>query len=248
MTTGFLYNNKNKKLLYDGIELMNELDDGSVSVSVFDPEYRNIMDKMKYGNEGESRLKERFKLPQMDDETIVLFLNEQARVLKPSGYLFLWVDKFILAEGVHKNWFSTTAIAQGVGASQKITFNEYLPFMTLVDLIIWNKGRIGLGSRSRRKFEAILVYQKKPLLAKMTWLDKGIPDCVEEKIPNPRSGHAHRKPISLMTRLIAGVTKPGDLVLDPCAGSFSTLDICASLGRDFIGGDISPKWGEVIPK
>ena len=48
-------------------------------------------------------------------------------------------------------------------------------------------------------------------------------------------------------RLIKSVTKEGDFVLDPCADSFSTLKACESAGRNFIGCDISPKYGEEIP-
>ena len=48
-------------------------------------------------------------------------------------------------------------------------------------------------------------------------------------------------------RLIKSVTKEGDFVLDPCADSFSTLKACESAGRNFIGCDTSPKYGEEIP-
>ena len=47
-----------------------------------------------------------------------------------------------------------------------------------------------------------------------------------------------------MTWLIAAVTEPEDLVLDPEAGGYSVLEACKTLDRDFIGGDI--KFGEDI--
>jgi DNA modification methylase len=51
----------------------------------------------------------------------------------------------------------------------------------------------------------------------------------------------------LILRLIAAVTKPGDLVLDPAAGSFVVMKAAHQLGRDFVGCDC--EWREVpIPK
>ena len=47
------------------------------------------------------------------------------------------------------------------------------------------------------------------------------------------------KPIELIARLIGAVTKPGDLVVDPAAGSFVVMHAAHQLGRDFIGCDIA---------
>lgn len=231
----FLEKNKNKKLLMDGITLLEKLRDESVDVAVFDPQYRDIMEAMKYGNEGE-RQKGRAKLPQMSELTIINFLWNIQRVLKPSSYLFLWVDKFILCEGNHKAWF------------EAITKNIVKPDMYLVDMITWNKELMGMGRRSRRVSEHLLIYQKRPKTIK-SWTDKGIPDVWEEKISNPRNKdlHPHRKPVGLMKRLLESVTEKDDFVVDPCAGSFSTLSVADNIGRNFIGCDISNKFGEEKP-
>ena len=47
--------------------------------------------------------------------------------------------------------------------------------------------------------------------------------------------HKNEKPVALMRRLIRFLTDPGDLVVDPFAGSFSTGVACVVEGRDFIG-------------
>ena len=54
-----------------------------------------------------------------------------------------------------------------------------------------------------------------------------------------RKIHPHVKPIGLITRLIAAVTQPGDLVVDPAAGSFVVMRAAHQLGRDFIGCDLA---------
>lgn len=229
---GFLENNKNKKLLMDGLLLLGKLKDESVDVEFFDPQYRKGLDKLKFGNEGKSRMIKRSSLPQMNDELIVSFLVYSHRVLKPSSYLFLWVDKFTVAEGIHLEWMR----------SSEVLSNGF----SLVDKIVWYKESFGMGARSRRTNEELLVYQKLPKTTK-NWKNKSIRDTWAEKIENPRLGHPHKKPLLLTRTLIESVTKVGDLVLDPCSGSFSTFESCYQVGRDFIGCDISPEHGKETP-
>lgn len=215
----------NKKLCMDGLGLLQSIEDNSVSCCFFDPEYRQIMDKMKYGNEGERQIK-RAKLDQMDTELIKKFTYEIHRVLKPMGYMFLWVDKFILVEGIHKQFVESVNIFR----TEKNLFSP-------VDMITWKKG-FGMGRRSRRTNEHLLIYQKSPRLIK-TWKDHSIPDTWDEKIIHPRLGHTHKKPQGLIDRLILSVTQPNDIVVDPCSGSFVVLDSCLNNGRKFLGCDIN---------
>lgn len=225
----FLENNKNKKLLCEGLVLLSYLENSSIDLSIFDPQYRKGLDKLKFGNEGKSRMIKRSSLPQMSDELIVEFLHEIGRVLKPSSYLFLWVDKFTVAEGIHLDWMK----------SEKIILDTF----SLVDKIVWYKESFGMGARSRRTNEELLIYQKLPKTTK-NWKNKSIRDTWVEKIENPRSGHPHKKPLLLTKTLIESVTEVGDVVLDPCSGSFLTFETCSKIGRDFIGCDISPEHGK----
>lgn len=231
----FLEKNKNKRLLCDGRVLLSRLPSGSASACFMDAQYRQIMEKMKFGNEGKSRQKERATLPQMSESMIVEFMRGLAYTLKPGGYLFFWLDKFMLAEGL--------------GRAMVEAANLYLPKadkLHQVDLLTWDKVRMGNGYRTRRRSEFLLILQKTPKSIK-TWKDKGIPDVWTESILKPRSNHTHKKPVMLIMRLIEAVTLPGDLIVDPCAGSFITMAACLTAGRDFIGGDISPKYGTESP-
>ena len=78
----------NSPLKMDGLTLLKSLEDDSVSIVFFDPQYRGVLDKMNYGNEGERQI-ERSKLIQMSERKIISFVREINRVLKPSGHLFL---------------------------------------------------------------------------------------------------------------------------------------------------------------
>ncbi|AKJ72329.1 DNA methyltransferase [Gordonia phage GMA4] len=54
--------------------------------------------------------------------------------------------------------------------------------------------------------------------------------------------HPTQKPIALLERLIELFTNPGDVVLDPCAGSGSTLIAAANLGRRGFGFEIKKEF------
>ena len=198
----------------DALSLLRSLPDRCAPLVFFDPQYRGVLDMLKYGNEG-ARQRGRFNLPAMTNTYIDMCCREAARVLTPSGYLLRWTDTFHLCEGDH------------------LRITE----LKCVDLIAWDSLRLGNGYRSRRRGDYLLVVQKQPLAAKNTWHDHGICNRWAEKID--RRIHPHVKPIGLVARLIGAVTKPGDLVVDPAAGSFVVMRAARQLGREFVGCDLA---------
>lgn len=207
----------NKKNKMNGLDLLAQLPNESIKVTFFDPQYRGVLDKMSYGNEGVKRGKERSALLQMDEDTIKNFILAIERVLLPNGYLFLWVDKFHLVEGVN-SWFTDT------------------PGLSVVDMVTWDKMKIGMGYRSRRRSEYLVVIQKHPKKAKSTWVLHNIPDVWPEKIV--KKVHTHSKPVELQKQLILATTVAGDVVLDPASGGWSVFEACKQTERDFIGSDM----------
>jgi len=204
----------------NGYAMLRALPDRCARLAFFDPQYRSNLDAMKYGNEGAGREKKRAALPPMSERTIALFVEQLERTLKPSGYAVMWIDKFILGEGRQRD------------------FLVYAPNLSIVDIGHWNKLRPGMGRRLRCYSEYALILQKSPIRAKGTWNDHRIPDTWPEQ--SDRSLHAHSKPHQLIERIIRSTTKRGDLVLDPCAGSYGVLEACKLSGRDFIGCDLLP--------
>lgn len=59
------------------------------------------------------------------------------------------------------------------------------------------------------------------------------------------TGHPSQKPIQLMKKLILENSKEGDTILDPFAGSGSTLVAAKSLGRNYIGIEIDEKYVKI---
>lgn len=60
--------------------------------------------------------------------------------------------------------------------------------------------------------------------------------------------HGCQMPEQLLARIIRVSSSPGDLVLDPFAGSGTTLAVAKKLGRDYIGVDLSPGYAEQVGK
>ncbi|MCY3945154.1 MAG: site-specific DNA-methyltransferase [Anaerolineaceae bacterium] len=204
------------RLKMDGLDFLSRLPKGEIPVAFLDPQYRDLLDKMSYGNEGKTRGRARSNLQQMDANTITKFIRAINIVLAESGHLFLWMDKFQLCTGF-RDWLTGTRL-------------------DVVDMITWDKGRMGMGYRTRRQSEYLIVLQKQPRRAKGVWKIHNIRDVWPERVE--RGIHVHRKPVDLQARLIEAVSNPGDIVIDPAAGSFSVLEACQQQGRKFLGCDI----------
>ena len=106
-------------------------------------------------------------------------------------------------------------------------------------LVPWNKGRetgrevkgagfTDTGNASR--FFKSIIYQ-----AKASKSDRG-----------QGNNHPTVKPIALMEYLIKMVTKPGGIVLDPFAGSGSTLVAAKQNGYDYIGIELTEEYIPII--
>ena len=206
----------NQRLRMDALTMLTGIPANTTPAAFFDPQYRGVLDEMSYGNEGKSRGKARCELRQMSEQEIARIIRELDRVIAPMGHLFLWIDKFHLCTG-YREWLNGTQLET-------------------VDLITWNKLKLGMGYRTRRVSEYLVVVQQLPRRAKGVWTSHAIRDVWDERIE--RKEHAHHKPVGLQAELIEAVTNPGDIVVDPAAGSFSVMEAANLRGRHFLGCDI----------
>jgi site-specific DNA-methyltransferase (adenine-specific) len=125
----------------DGLALLQAIGPNAVPLVFFDPQYRSLLDRQNYGNEGVLRQRERAQLQQMDTGAIGGFVREISRILMPSGHCMLWADTFII-------------LGQGVDV-----YLEGTSFAK-VDMICWDEMRMGMGYRSRQVGEYLVVLQK----------------------------------------------------------------------------------------
>lgn len=66
------------------------------------------------------------------------------------------------------------------------------------------------------------------------------------KKPKGNNKYAGVTPAFIIWNLVQRYTKPGDLVVDPMAGSGTTIEVCKEEGRPVIGYDLAPAHPEVI--
>lgn len=110
-------------------------------------------------------------------------------------------------------------------------------------MVVWDKGPMGMGWHYRRSYETILVAQKPGAACK--WYDTShkVENVIRaRKIIPSKEQHPTEKPPSLAAFFIRLHTQPGDLVLDPFCGSGSTGVAALKHNRDFLGIELNPEY------
>lgn len=74
-----------------------------------------------------------------------------------------------------------------------------------------------------------------------TWYESRICGTFKE-----RTGHPCQMPAAVLERIIRVASKPGDVVLDPFAGSGTTLAAAKKLGRRYLGIELSEQYAEGV--
>lgn len=112
--------------------------------------------------------------------------------------------------------------------------------------IVWDKGRIGMGSPWRNQHELVLAARWSGSFRSE---HRGCPDVV--RCAPVRSGdrvHPVDKPVGLLTELLRPVTPEGATVLDPFAGGGSTLVAARAAGCRVIGIETEERYAEIIAR
>jgi DNA modification methylase len=107
-------------------------------------------------------------------------------------------------------------------------------------MIVWDKGHFGLGNGFRSQHELICHASK----GVPTTHHKGTGNVLSAPRQEPVD-HPSPKPLGLMERLLAVVTPPGGEVVDPFAGSGTTLVAAKTMGRRAIGVELDERYCEV---
>jgi DNA modification methylase len=132
-------------------------------------------------------------------------------------------------------------------ARWSLWMDEHLNFKQMV---IWDKGPMGMGWHYRRSYETVLVGEKSG--AACAWFDT---TNKIENIIRPGSGiakiipsseqHPTEKPVALSAHFIKLHSIQGGTILDPFMGSGTTGVACVQLDRKFIGIEIEPKYFDI---
>jgi site-specific DNA-methyltransferase (adenine-specific) len=120
-------------------------------------------------------------------------------------------------------------------------------------MVVWDKGPMGMGWHYRRSYETVLVGEK-PGAACRWHGGNRIENIIRpgaygiRKIIPQEDEHPCAKPIELYQAFIEWHTEAGDIVLDPFAGEGPCAIACIRTGRRFVGIEIEPKYFEIAVK
>jgi DNA modification methylase len=120
--------------------------------------------------------------------------------------------------------------------------------------LVWVKDQMVLGHADYHYRHEPLLYGYKPAPARRGrgakgWYGSNAETSVFE-IPRPAASREHptAKPVELIKRCLANSSREGDIVLDPFAGSGSTLAACEVLDRRSFSLEVDPRYADVIVK
>lgn len=113
-------------------------------------------------------------------------------------------------------------------------------------MIVWDKGPMGMGWHYRRSYETVLVGEKPGAACRWYDTDHQVenmirPGKIKKIIPTAHQ-HPTEKDPSLPLHFIRLHTQEEDVVLDPFMGAGSTMQAALCAGRRFIGVEIDPRW------
>lgn len=226
----------------DSLSILRALPTASVDVVVTDPPYssggftradRSEGTTAKYTITGTERKFPEFFGDNRDQRSFVLWcslwLAECFRVTKPGGYLLCFTD-----------WRQLPCVTDAVQAGGWIWRG----------IAVWDKTE---GTRPqmgwfRAQAEYVITASHGPMGKEQ---DRPVRVCLpgvfRENVKSAEKEHTTAKPLALMQRLLE-VVPPGGVVLDPFAGSGTTLLAAKNLGMRAIGCEMSEEYCEVIQK
>lgn len=114
---------------------------------------------------------------------------------------------------------------------------DSLPGLKVRNVLVWEKGWPGLGDLDANwanSFELILYAKKgrRPIPERRNSV------IAIDRLPSGKMIHPTEKPVELIELLLRMSTDPGDWVVDPFAGSASTLLAARNTGRRSVGFEI----------
>jgi len=105
--------------------------------------------------------------------------------------------------------------------------------LRIQNLVVWDKKNMSMGNGFRNQHELIIHATK----GVPTVYNRSIPNVISHTRISSSEAHPTEKPVGLMDLLLSVVTKRGQTVLDPFAGSGTTGVACVRSGRNFIGAE-----------
>lgn len=197
----------------DCMNVFPSLSNGSIDMIITDPPYSTPVIS-GYGRNSSMKNYADLSI----QEGYVKSLKKQfERILKPSGSVFMFCDD---------KYYPSI-------------FRAFYDWKT-VQLLIWDKGQIGMGRPFRKRHELIVYANREVVDYNRSENISHYPTVLQYKPVNSKVRlHPAQKPTDLIRDIILGFTNPEDIVLDPFMGSGSTGEACGEINRQFIGIELN---------
>jgi site-specific DNA-methyltransferase (adenine-specific) len=182
------------------------------------------------------------------------WLAEAARVLARHGSLWVHVGEEIVAE--HKvrldalglTWRNTIIWHYTFGPHQKNKFGRdhscILHYVRHPKRFTFNADAIRVPSARQTKYGDKRANPKGRVPGDV-WAFPRVCGTFKER---NKAGHGCQMPEAVLERIIQVASNPGDVVLDPFAGTGTTLAVAKKLGRRFLGVELSPDYADGVRK
>lgn len=211
--------------LYNEDFLLNNLEDGCIDLIVTDPPYKTITGGDSNGANSirpKGMLEGNRKLFKHQKLTISDWMPELYRVLKEETHCYIFTNSLNLVE------MATEA--------KKAKFK-------LHNILVWEKNNCTPSQYYMKNCEYVLFLRK----GKAKWINDigGSKTVHQYKNITGNKLHPTEKPIDLLKFYISNSSNEGDIVLDPFAGSGSTLMACQELNRKYVGYEIDKQYYDV---
>jgi len=201
-------------------------DDGKVDLALTDP---------PYGIGYQSTLAQRGRRKkQIANDEVDAFDALLARALPAIGS--------VMKRGAVMYWFAGAGGGEPVLAKALLAISQHF---TLLNLLVWDKMDPGLGWRWRRSWEAIIEASVGRPRVWHGGSDKR--NVLRYPKAIPQSGdHPTPKPVPLLEEIIRCAAPAHGRVLDPFAGSGSTLIAAERTGRTCLAAELEPRYSDII--
>ncbi len=221
----------------NAVDLFKNIPNASVDLVIADPPYNLGKD---YGNNHDNK--------EFDDYLAFTksWLIEAQRVLKPTGTIYVFMGVRFISYlysimdrelGLHFNSWIVWHYTQGLGKTKGFSprHDDILAF-TKTDKFTFNLDNVRVPQK---------YYRERNNMRGANPGDVWQFSHVHYSNPN-RQNHPTQKPEGVIERMVLASSNENDVVLDPFAGSGTTLRVCQQLKRTCIGFELNPEYITLI--
>lgn len=221
----------------DALELLSAIPDESVDVIIADPPYNLGKD---YGNNHDLKGFEDYL------EFSQQWLKEAKRILKNDGTIYVFMGVRFISYlydildqklGMHFNSWITWFYTQGIGKTKGFSprHDDILMFTKTEDFK-FNLDDIRVPQKFYRQRNNMRGANPGNV-----WEFSHVHYSNKNRKPHPT-----QKPEGIIERMILASSNEGDTILDPFAGSGTTLRVAQQLNRNGIGMEVNPEYVAMI--